>query len=487
MEDKSAYRRILKGTAVFGGVQIFQILITLIRGKITALLIGAQGYGVSSLYTSSLAMVITLVGMGCTVSAVKYIAEQSRDDFDYYIKIHAIEKLFVFIAAAGMITTILLSYCLSEIVFSSIEYCIDFCILSVYVLANIYSSGGYAIFQGMQDLKSVAYGNVIPSFGGLLISIPLYYFWGLDAIVPVLLVVPLFSAMYIYYSLRKLYKRKCFTQTVYKVIRLREIFKDLYSTGITAMMPNLLTSGCVLLLNTFISHMGKVSDIGFYNAGMSITNQYVGLIFSAMAMDYLPRLSAAINDAIKTNKVVNEQAEIILILAFPLLSIMMLTAPAIIKILLSDEFYIIIDFIRILAFGTIIKATAWCLSYMAFAKGEKRVYLLMELWSNVLLLFMNIAGYYFDGLHGLAISYWVIYLYYLISFLILVSKRYQYEISKSVSKLFVLSLLSLLGLYLILSIETIVTYLISAAVVTLICVFCFKELNSRIGFIARFK
>ncbi|MFK1880757.1 hypothetical protein ACIXEK_02480 [Bacteroides fragilis] len=45
-KDESGYRTILKGTAIFGGVQVFNIVINLIRGKLVALFLGPEGMGI---------------------------------------------------------------------------------------------------------------------------------------------------------------------------------------------------------------------------------------------------------------------------------------------------------------------------------------------------------------------------------------------------------------------------------------------------------
>ena len=52
-KDKNSYRSILKGTSIFGGVQIFQIAVNLIRGKFVAMFLGPTGMGISSLFNSS--------------------------------------------------------------------------------------------------------------------------------------------------------------------------------------------------------------------------------------------------------------------------------------------------------------------------------------------------------------------------------------------------------------------------------------------------
>ena len=49
MEQQKEYRSIVKTTALFGGVQAFQVLLTLVRTKVVALLLGVDGVGLLGL------------------------------------------------------------------------------------------------------------------------------------------------------------------------------------------------------------------------------------------------------------------------------------------------------------------------------------------------------------------------------------------------------------------------------------------------------
>ena len=55
--NKGSYRQIFKATSLFGGVQVFNIIIGIIRSKIVAVLLGASGMGVLGLFTTTIAMV----------------------------------------------------------------------------------------------------------------------------------------------------------------------------------------------------------------------------------------------------------------------------------------------------------------------------------------------------------------------------------------------------------------------------------------------
>src|SRR5690606_5192291 len=74
LESKNSYRQILKATSLFGGVQVFNILIAIVRSKFVALWIGPTGYGITTLLTSTLNLIVGMTNLGLDKSAVKEIS-----------------------------------------------------------------------------------------------------------------------------------------------------------------------------------------------------------------------------------------------------------------------------------------------------------------------------------------------------------------------------------------------------------------------------
>ena len=75
MEQKSSYRQIVKATSLFGGVQFFQIIISVIRSKFVAILLGPAGMGIVGLLTATTGLVAGLTNFGLGTSAVKNISD----------------------------------------------------------------------------------------------------------------------------------------------------------------------------------------------------------------------------------------------------------------------------------------------------------------------------------------------------------------------------------------------------------------------------
>ena len=76
-KNKNSYSQIMKATSLFGGVQVFNILISVIRSKAIALLVGPIGFGVIGLLNSTLRIIGDFTKVGLDTSAVKEISEQN--------------------------------------------------------------------------------------------------------------------------------------------------------------------------------------------------------------------------------------------------------------------------------------------------------------------------------------------------------------------------------------------------------------------------
>ena len=81
-ESGSGYDRIIKYTGIFGGVQMLSNLITLVKGKLVAWLIGPAGMGIANVFNRALDLVGKTTDLGISFSAVKTIAESKESDTD---------------------------------------------------------------------------------------------------------------------------------------------------------------------------------------------------------------------------------------------------------------------------------------------------------------------------------------------------------------------------------------------------------------------
>lgn len=482
MQENSAsktkeYRSVAKGTALMGGVQIFNILINVIKGKFVAMFLGPAGMGVVSLLTSSTNVVQQFSSLGLNLAIVKEIAGVDSKEKQYAV-IAVVRRLLLLTAVLGAFLTVILSPWLSTWSFGDKAYTIHFVFLGIMVFFMTLSNGEASILQGAHTIKRLAYSSLVGSSVGLLVGVPLYYFYGQEGIVPAMIALTLATfAFYKYHSYKEFGK----IQKVVSWKTQRPLVKTMIAFGVISMVSALLGTFANYGVNAYIRYQGELQDVGLFQAATSITNQYVGLVFAAMSVDYFPRLSKVSYDNKKVREAVNLQAEIVLLVVAPIVILMILVAPLIIRILLTGDFLVLGPVIRVMAVGIFLKATSFPMGYISFAKGDKKTFFWLEgVWGNTLTLFFNILFYYFWGLMGLGISMVCIYSIIMGVYLLVTNRFYDYKVDKTV-----LMLISILGgmiaicYWASLFSNIFVSYGLMGFVFVIACLFSIKELNKR--------
>lgn len=428
------YKSIFKTTALFGGVQVINILITVVRSKFIAVFLGPVGIGINALLNSSTGVIASLTNFGLSTSAVKNIAEaNATGDEERIGKVVAVFRSWVWITGfLGFAVALLTAPLLSELSFGNNNYTVAFALISVTLLLSQVSAGQGVILRGMRKVKYMAQSSLLGSLIGLFTSVPLYYFFKNDGIVPAILVSAVTALLLTTFYARKVKVKKV---TVPRA-ELFEEGKDMLRMGFMLSLSSLITMGTTYVLRIFISRWGSVADVGLYNAGFTMINTYVGLIFTALSADYYPRLAGVAHDTEKATKEINQQAEIGLLIMAPILCIFLVFVNVLIIVLYSNKFLAVNDMVHWLALGMFLKASSWAVAFLILAKGDSKVFFWNELVTNIYILIFNFIGYYFWGLTGLGISFFVSYLAYLIQVVLLAKVKYGFSFNKEFLTIF---------------------------------------------------
>lgn len=425
--EQKSYRQIVKATSVFGGVQVFNIIITIVRSKIIAVLLGPTGMGISGLLQSAISLVSGLTSLGLGSSAVKDIAQAHSTDDKHKIgfTVAVFRKLIWITGLLGMLVTIGLSPWLSRWTFGNNDFTFSFVFLSVTLLLQQLSSGNSVLLQGMRRIRHLAKSGVIGSAFGLIISVPIYYFFGIEGIVPTLILTSASTLLISWY-----FARKTPIETVH-VTSAEAISKgkDMVKLGIAMSANSVLVVGIAYILRIVIEREGGVAAVGLFTAGWAVINTYTGLVFTSMSTDYFPRLAAVNHDNAKGKEVINQQAEIAILVISPLIVLFLLFVPTIITILYSSKFIGINGYMQWALLGMPFKAMSWAIAYQFIAKGNTKLFFLNELIANAYILALNILGYKLYGFDGLGISFALSYVIYAAQIYFVAKRKYGYGIS----------------------------------------------------------
>jgi O-antigen/teichoic acid export membrane protein len=423
-----------KATSLFGGVQVFNILITIIRGKLVSVLIGTAGMGANGIFMSTVTLMKNLTSLGLPESAVREIAvASSTENADKVARVTTVfERWIWFTALLGTLIMLVLAPYLSQWAFGDREHSLSFMALAIVLLLGALTGGTYTLLRGMRRNKYLAMANILGSAFSLLASLPILYFFGQHGVVGAIVASSAVSFLLSFYFKRKLEKIKPVP------LSLKQTFSEgvgMAKLGIVLSLTSFFTAGVTFVVTTFIARTGSLDEVGLYNAGMSITAGYVGIVFTAMITDYLPRVTAVIHQDLQWKEIVRQQAELVILILGPILVLLITTAPIVIRVLLTPEFLPIVEYIGWAILGIFVQGIVWSLGVVIIAKGDFRLKLYTEIVSHLFLLAANMVGFYFWGLRGLGIALLVGNLFDLLLVGLVARLKYKFSFTGDFSKL----------------------------------------------------
>ena len=159
----NSYKSILKYTGLFGGVQVINILVSLVRNKLVAVILGTNGFGFISLLNSTIKLLSDSTNFGISFSAVRQISDYYEQEDDekvrHYIKV--IRSWSLLTACFGAFLCVVLAPLLNEWTFNWGNHTRHFMLLSFVVFFTAITGGELAILQGTRRLKALAQISVI--------------------------------------------------------------------------------------------------------------------------------------------------------------------------------------------------------------------------------------------------------------------------------------------------------------------------------------
>ena len=459
-EQSDSYNHILKYTGIFGGVQGLNILIGLVRNKIVAWLLGPGGMGLTALFNSTVNFISQATNLGISFSAVRHVSELfdhgDQQQLEHFIKV--VRGWSLLTALLGMFVCILVGPLLSNYTFSWGDHTLHFVLLSPAVGLMAITGGETAILKGARRLKSLAVIQVFTVIAALVLSVPLYYFFGQSAIVPVIVLMALFAMLitihysYRLYPLRLRGARGILGQGM-EMVRL----------GVAFVLAGIFGSGAEMLVRSYLNVTADLDVVGLYNAGFMLTVTYAGMVFSAMETDYFPRLSAVGNDSRILSDTVNRQIEVSMLIVSPMLATLIITLPILIPLLFSSEFMPVVAMGQVAVFSMYLKAISLPISYLLLARGNSLAYLVIEGVDSLFLVLFMIWGYNQWGLLGTGIALDLFYLLDLVIITLYTHFRYGYRLSLPVLQIIFIQLPLGLTVYALTFIDNTLLYWVMGA------------------------
>ena len=430
-EHDESYSHVLKYTGVFGGVQGLNVLVSLVRNKFVALLLGPGGMGLASLFNTTVSLISQTTILGLPVSAVKNLSEmvEKGDEERTSHFVNVIRGWSLLTALIGMLVCVVIGPFLSNTTFSWGDHSLHFIFLAPAVGLIAITGGETAILKSHRKLGAIAIVQIISVMASLLISVPIYYFFWQAGIVPVIVLMAFVTmCATLWYSLRLYPLQLSGTRGILgegmEMVRL----------GVAFTLAGIIGSGAEMVIRSYLNVTGDLEVLGLYNVGYMLTITYAGMVFSAMETDYYPRLSAVNNDIETTNLTVNRQMEVSLLIISPMLTALIVFLPILIPLLFSSEFIDVVTMAQVSVLAMFFKVLTLPVAYITLARGYSMTYLMLESVYFVVFVVLIVLGYQHLGLLGTGVAITLAHVFDYAMINLYAYKKYGYRVSATVSR-----------------------------------------------------
>jgi PST family polysaccharide transporter len=370
---------------VIGAAQAVNILISIVRMKVLAVLLGPSGVGLLSIYNSLQSMVTQTAGLGMGSSGVREIATARGEEATLSRVRRVLFAAHLVQGTLAMLSVWILREQIAFWLFRDDTRATEVGLIGVAILFALLGLAQTALLQGLRRIGDLGRVTVLGAFIGSSAGLAAVWLQGESGLIWFILVQPLVAVLVALHYTRRLPKP---TSVHLSLVEIWCVWKPMAKLGAAFMLGGLATAATLLLVRGRISQELGLDAAGHFAAAWGITMTYVGFLLGAMGADYYPRLTEVIKDKVASVRLMNDQAQLGLAIGGPVLLLLIGLAPWLITLLYSAEFGPAITLVQWQTVGNVFKLASWALGFSIVASGRGKTFLLVQVNFNILFLLM---------------------------------------------------------------------------------------------------
>lgn len=415
----SLTRRVLTSTAMLGSSQIINMLCSVVRIKLIAVWLGPVGVGMNTILTNAWTLVSTGSQLNLRESSVRELSQEAAAD-RFAMRVAVVRRWALILGILGAVLMVALSPLFSISAYDgSPARWLSFAALAPTVFFAAYSAGEFAVMQARDRLAAIARTNILAGVIATAASVPLLYFLRLNAIILVINLYTFVVAACVWFVRHPI--------AAHRHLDFNTLWAEgrgFLTLGLSLSASMMLTSLMNYIFAAYLSSSGGEADLGIYQSGYTMINGYVGIIFSAIAVEYYPRLSRIVGRPSMSRTVIAHELSLIVRLITPVAILFIFFSDLLVDLLYSSQFEGVVPFITFAILGALYRGVSLCFAYRILAAGDSRAYIFTEAVSVIVGLTLNIVFYRLWAYAGLGIAYIVWYAFYAILTAVVCRVRY---------------------------------------------------------------
>lgn len=384
--------RIFKTSAMTGAMSIVTMVAALLRGKVMAMCLGPAGVGLSGILNQVVALESQVLALGLPTVVVKSVAGagvEARPQVE-----SVIARLALALGVFGLGLGLVLSPLVAVATFQSFEHLPLVIAASLAVPAAILTSIWCAVIQGRGEVGFLARSQAAFAVVGALVAMPLIWYGGLAGLGVSVVLAALIPVAGLW-SRRPRYPTAASDD--------KGIRDSLVRAGLSIIAAIAIAQVAAYATRLVVVNQLGVFEAGLYQAALAVSGGLPGFVFSAMALDYYPRISAA-RDGEEIARATNMQVQASMVIATPLFVGMIVFGGPLLDFYYTEEFLGATELMAWMTASVAFRIISWPAGYWLVAKATPREYLLIEGPAALLAPLVTIALLPSAGLAGAGIA-----------------------------------------------------------------------------------
>lgn len=371
----------IRSVSLLGGSKAITIVVSILRNKVFALLLGPSGIGLLGTITTSVDLARVLFLFGIDAATVKRIAQCKCDTAATSRLYKTSLRIGILLGLVSTIIFFFSSFYLSYKLLNDASKYWYFIAAGSSLLLTPVLSIQIAYLQGINKVREIALCQIITSLSSSISSVLLVIAFGL---IGAALSISVFTAMS--YLIHRIFVKKFLVDVTGDLWK--TFFEDLKNTirngspfainGIWLALSNWLN---IFFLNQTSRNGQSAFEIGLLSAATIFGNYYLNVLISAIAADFYPKLIQAADKKEKFNSLLDHQIRICMALGIPVVAIAIIAAPLMLEFFYSKEFVGAQSVMRLLLLGMLVRFAVFPLTFALSAYGNSK-----EIATNELLM-----------------------------------------------------------------------------------------------------
>lgn len=406
-------KELIKSLSKLSIPAVLNILSSLLRNKILAIVVGPLGLGIYSQITNLTNLVFATLPIG-SLGLLRYTSNYYENNkteeiaflFKYFFKRNII--IAIFLAA----TVVIFRDYISTYLFSNKGYSNYLLLLSGVIPINIISSFIDIYLRGIRKMNIYVLFLSLGSVLSLIVTIPLILIYGIFGIV-LSIVLTVIANVSVGFLIIKKYN--LFLNFKSKSKLDKTVISSIYKFGIASIISLVLQNVVILIIKSVVALKLALQEVGLFQSIYSISTGYFGIFFTLVSTYSIPKLSAY-NSRDDINNEINTTIKFLILTYTPIIISLYVFRSVLMPLLYSSDF----DQAKILLVyqlpGEFFKAFSWVMGLWLVPTVRIKQWITFEIvyYFFYLSFFFLLIDYFKIGLKSTSISYLMSYIIFFI-------------------------------------------------------------------------